>query len=259
MVKWGELIHAYGPADDVPEQLRNVASPDESVREKAIWSLYGNIFHQGTRYQASPHAVPFLLGLLEKDEQPEKAQLISLLLYLALGYEEAFLPGPFKPEYYRQQLREESAQLTDKDREESARYGYSPDYLIEVYDAVRDGAHLFIPFLQNADENLRDISAYALAWFPEIAASSLPALKNALDTESQASCAATMRISLGVLGKASDRLSEVETHLAADLQSDDFLTVSSAAIALSPRPPSEALMPKNTGLPVRLKNLEWTL
>ena len=51
-IPWGSLKHAYGFAEDVPEQLRGLLNSDSKIRENSLWSLYGNIFHQGTRYQA---------------------------------------------------------------------------------------------------------------------------------------------------------------------------------------------------------------
>ncbi|MEV4709105.1 hypothetical protein [Actinoplanes sp. NPDC049316] len=52
-VDWAALTHAYGPAHDVPELLR----------EAALSDLYGRIFHQGTVYTATAAAVPFLVEL----------------------------------------------------------------------------------------------------------------------------------------------------------------------------------------------------
>ncbi|MEU5797338.1 hypothetical protein ABZ800_28000 [Streptomyces sp. NPDC047813] len=48
-IDWAALGHAYGSAEDVPGQLRTVCGLDEEARESAFRSLFGNIFHQGTR------------------------------------------------------------------------------------------------------------------------------------------------------------------------------------------------------------------
>ncbi|HEV7933469.1 MAG TPA: hypothetical protein VGP70_14320 [Actinomadura sp.] len=55
-IHWAELEHAYGPAEDVPGLLRALRSESSDERERAVYELYGNIFHQGSRYQASAHA-----------------------------------------------------------------------------------------------------------------------------------------------------------------------------------------------------------
>ena len=50
------LHHAYGPAEDVPNQLRALISHDEKQRDEALYALHGNIWHQGTIYEATSHA-----------------------------------------------------------------------------------------------------------------------------------------------------------------------------------------------------------
>lgn len=58
----------------IPELIRGLRATDPQVRKKARGHLYGNIFHQGTRYEASAYAVPFLLELLEVSATPERAR-----------------------------------------------------------------------------------------------------------------------------------------------------------------------------------------
>ena len=59
-VPWGMLAHAYGTADDVPKVLRAIASGDADTAAEAVDELFCNIWHQGTVYEATPYAVPFL-------------------------------------------------------------------------------------------------------------------------------------------------------------------------------------------------------
>ncbi len=49
-IPWHELHHAYGPATDVPNILRMLASFDGDTRASAQEALYSNIYHQGTVY-----------------------------------------------------------------------------------------------------------------------------------------------------------------------------------------------------------------
>ncbi|WP_405984384.1 hypothetical protein [Streptomyces sp. NBC_00872] len=60
---WAELEHAYGGAEDVPELLRGLAGEDEEEASEALSELYGSIFHQGSVYEATARAVPYLAGL----------------------------------------------------------------------------------------------------------------------------------------------------------------------------------------------------
>ncbi|WP_203711728.1 hypothetical protein [Asanoa siamensis] len=59
-VDWAALTHAYGSAADVPGMLRDLAGGDR----KALDDLYGTIWHQGTVYEATAYAVPFLVEML---------------------------------------------------------------------------------------------------------------------------------------------------------------------------------------------------
>ncbi|MFF1421523.1 hypothetical protein [Streptomyces sp. NPDC058280] len=60
---WATLEHAYGSAADVPDALRALASEDEEEAAAALSELYGSILHQGSVYEASAAAVPYLAGL----------------------------------------------------------------------------------------------------------------------------------------------------------------------------------------------------
>ena len=59
-IPWHDLSHAYGSADDVPGLLRAIASEDAEAAGNAVHELFGNIWHQGTVYEATEYAVPFL-------------------------------------------------------------------------------------------------------------------------------------------------------------------------------------------------------
>lgn len=84
-IQWGELSHAYGEADDVPELIRALASDSAKARHDALYALYGNIWHQGTVYEATAYAVPFLGELLASPEVMEKHRILFLLSALARG------------------------------------------------------------------------------------------------------------------------------------------------------------------------------
>ncbi|MFD6275527.1 hypothetical protein ACFWFI_08145 [Streptomyces sp. NPDC060209] len=57
---WAGLTHAYGSAADVPDCLRGLAGEDDEKAAEALSDLYGSILHQGSVYEATAHAVPFL-------------------------------------------------------------------------------------------------------------------------------------------------------------------------------------------------------
>jgi hypothetical protein len=79
-MRWQESMHAYGPAADVPNDLRRLASSDRAVREQALWQLGGSIYHQGSVYSATALAVPLLLRLVSDPRlggRPEVCQLLA--------------------------------------------------------------------------------------------------------------------------------------------------------------------------------------
>jgi hypothetical protein len=79
-VDWSGLEHAYGAADDVPGLLRDLADGSD----EALSTLYGNIWHQGTVYEATGHAVPFLVRILDLPDADPGA-VLGLLASIAEG------------------------------------------------------------------------------------------------------------------------------------------------------------------------------
>ncbi len=85
-IDWRALSHAYGEADDVPELLRKLARGDEQTRQDALYSLYGSTYHQGTVYQATAYAVPFLIEMLQSEAVAGRNDILVLLVHLASGH-----------------------------------------------------------------------------------------------------------------------------------------------------------------------------
>ena len=84
-VPWKDLTHAYGSAADVPRLIRAVISADEAERRKAWRELYGNLWHQGTIYEATAPAVPFFIELAHNPSVPERDWILGYLINLAEG------------------------------------------------------------------------------------------------------------------------------------------------------------------------------
>jgi len=86
-VPWDQLTHASGTAKAVPDQLRRLAKGDAD----ALHELFGSIWHQGTVYEATSHAVPFLVEILARPEA-DTAGILGLLGCILRAYEDAH-PG----------------------------------------------------------------------------------------------------------------------------------------------------------------------
>ncbi|EDY47153.1 hypothetical protein SSCG_00181 [Streptomyces clavuligerus] len=78
-VDWAALGHAYGPADDVPELLRGLASGDPVEREAALDGMYGAVHHQGDVYDSTLACIPFLLELVADPAVQDRGGIVELL------------------------------------------------------------------------------------------------------------------------------------------------------------------------------------
>ncbi|BCJ75066.1 hypothetical protein CS0771_46100 [Catellatospora sp. IY07-71] len=222
-IDWAGLTHAYGPAHDVPDQIRDLSSATEGVRAAARNALYSNIFHQGTRYEATAHAVPFLLELLANESVADRPALARMLAAIAIGYDESWLPGTLPIAVMREQATggdavraaaptpgdlgydDESEYLYVESLSEQDRMQYFRHIEVAAYDAVRAGVPLLRELLRDSDPELRTQAAYALGWFPEDAAMSGPALLAAAitgpeDGPEQVRAAAAALVAAGLLG-----------------------------------------------------------
>jgi hypothetical protein len=77
------LVHAYGAASDVADQLIAAAIGDDATRKAAWWNLWGNIHHHGTIYEATAAAVPIIAALASWPSYPDRVEAISFLREIA--------------------------------------------------------------------------------------------------------------------------------------------------------------------------------
>lgn len=70
-VPWAELDHAYGTGklgpqlyEDVAATLRQLAHTKPTAFEEGVDALFSNLCHQGTIYQSTAFAVPFLTAFV---------------------------------------------------------------------------------------------------------------------------------------------------------------------------------------------------
>ncbi|KAH6892542.1 hypothetical protein B0T10DRAFT_295242 [Thelonectria olida] len=246
-IDWKSLNHAYGSAEDVPDILRELQSSDENVRAGAYCGLYSNIFHQGTRYDATPFAVPFLYNLLDDPATPQKDELMQLLVSLAIGIVSYDEPVGMNVVAWRNhiaslqdsetqrptmvnsmaEVEKEQGQAgqekeicddSDNDSEDGDMF---EDYdtearllcpLIEYrsYRAVQDGIDSICARLQDESAVVRANAAYALAWFPDVQQKTQAALFDLLDHEQDVGVRATALFSLAVTQAMTGDFSETQ-------------------------------------------------
>ena len=201
-VDWNNLEHAYGKASDVPILLKDLTSKDPETRENALWELYGNIYHQGTRYEATIYAIPFIFQIIRAPNSPQKADLIRFTVDLALGYPEAFLPkGPNVEDwmddvaYLKSELEEE-----DNGNKDYLDWYKHIDAYIDCYKAVLKEVPTYIQFIKDMDDNIRLNAIFALAWFREEAKTSITKIRELLKKEANTILIASILITLSMLG-----------------------------------------------------------
>lgn len=250
-VDWAELGHAYGRAQDVPGQLTAVCGQDEAAREGALRSLFGNIFHQGTRYSASPYAVPFLARIALAGPHPVREGALRLLTRLAIDWHDEYdLPGGIDIKAWRAAAAkltmdealawydEQIAAEPDEERRRrirEIRAEWAAGRLMDSrasallsYDAVRAELPGLFPLLDDPDPVIRTRAAYLSAWFPEEAAAVLPRLLDRLQVEDSVTVTATALVAVGLLGDIS-----LTSRLSPHLDATESLIRWAAATALA--------------------------
>jgi hypothetical protein len=151
-IEWGKLRHAHGAAEDVPHLIRALASRSTDEREAAWSELYGNIWHQGTIYEATPHAVPFLIELAASDTTPDRCQILSYLGTLA--------DGTSYIDAHRRIMNFSQEQL-------SKELPVQLDWVAKTRKAVMSGEALYLDMLLSREHATCCAAAYVLSRYPE--------------------------------------------------------------------------------------------
>ena len=210
-VNWAGLKHAYGEASDVSAQLSDLLSDDEALQSAALESLYSNIFHQGSRFEASTQAVPFLLYKLQTEEVKNKPEIIRLLAHLAIGYQESYLPLGF-------QWRPEP------------QYSYAA--AVQSYNAVGRGTDIFLSLLNHPDNTLRLHAAFILGWFPAKGRQTRNTIVERIAVETCDKTKANLIVALGLLD-GYENTRQNETLFREHLRNGTPLVRTASALALT--------------------------
>lgn len=193
-VDWSAVSHAYGPATDVPALLRAFVSDVPDHREFACKLLFQTIWHQGTVYEATAVAVPFLYQLLEADGVLDKSSVAHLLATIADGhsYLECHANTPMMAATWESILAKDGKTL---DAELARELGH----VTATKRAVARRLDVLYPYLRDPEPEIRRSVAFTVGCFPEIAARLLPDLQAAYREESD-------EYARGALGEVIDRL-----------------------------------------------------
>ncbi len=178
-VPWARLKHAYGEASDVPGQIRDLLSENAEERDEALHELFGNIWHQGTVYEATRHALPFLIEALRNERLKERESVAMLIasIITGTGYHMVHSKIPLINPFTQESLpsRPDLAELLAEERR----------VVGNVRAAGAAALDLLVPYLQDDFEDLRATVARALALYPSRADDFRPVLEEALRHEKE--------------------------------------------------------------------------
>jgi hypothetical protein len=213
-IPWKDLTHAYGPAADVPDLLRalRTASPNLRGEESPLWHLFGNIWHQGTVYEATAYAVPFLLDAAADPRTPDRSGVLALLAEIAKGHSYRDVHGNLLHE-------------ADFEERKRAELGWARD----AHDAVARGFAVLVGIAGEPSE-ARLGAAHVLAQLPERATEVGPILRGLLECEARSVNRAGLLLLLGQTGDRSDQTLSV---LAEAVNGDDLAQRRAAALSLA--------------------------
>ncbi len=165
-IDWSQLLHAYGAASDVPGDIRALVSPDEKSAKDALWRLFGNIYHQGTRYTATAPAIPYLVEAALAVDPKRAARILDLLGAIAEPAADIFLRDDLTVAAFRAHIAAEEASISAQARAEFEEYGTWPRVEVEVYDAVLAQIPRLLSGLDRASAEIRVAMLEVLGYFP---------------------------------------------------------------------------------------------
>jgi len=162
-VDWSELGDAYGPATPIPGFLQSLTSDDPDEWVAGIDGLYMGLCHQRcTVYEATPAAVPFLVGLLAEPRVRCRARILELLGDIAGAgsdldvHADAVADEMGDVEEHRRRLRRERS------------------WVRGAREATWRGLDVYLDLLDDPDRKLRLSSPYTLARLAESARGEIP-------------------------------------------------------------------------------------
>lgn len=178
-VAWSQVHHCYGPAEDTPFYLLSLLSKDSLERENALDKLYTSLCHQGSVYEASCAAIPFLILMLEMLSDEKKPPIITFLadlacndIYIDLDTRELRLDfdhdSPTYDRYYwwsgRNFLREGNK-------------FYSPQWMKQAHEQASEGLSTYLEMLQTSDRKVLLATFFLLSGFAESRERIIPAVE----------------------------------------------------------------------------------
>jgi len=182
-IDWRQLSHAYGPATDVPEMIRGLATITPENREQVLVEVWSSILHQGSLYTATAAAIPFLIELLNEPSVSEKNHILDLLA----GAAESALD-----------VIQEDLACRDGQGDEGIKRPI-PSFIPPILTAVEGEWSLYCRLLLDRDAAVRISATLLLRSMVNHRAEVAAALTQAIDTDQNDQSRAVSVLALGLL------------------------------------------------------------
>jgi hypothetical protein len=174
-IPWDQLKDAYGPSVKTPGHLKKLLSSSADERQDAFDELTYTIYHQGSVYEASLYAIAPLAAMLKREEVPDPAMILELLMLLGTG-------SGWHTAHQHFTIVQQAFPKETRDAEIQKEY----DIGLAIHNALARSLDLFVARLRAPDETVRMRAANLLALFPEKAASLTGPLQEVLDRDGSA-------------------------------------------------------------------------
>src|SRR5258708_25831389 len=213
-IPWNRLTHAHGPAEDVPDLLRRLrtARAEMMDEQSPLWHLFGTIWHQGTVYEATAYAVPFLIELAACPLVPDRLGILELLASIATGSSFRDVHGNL---------------LNEPDFAE--RKAMELRWVEQAHAAVASGVAAFLAMTRE-ETDVRLAAAHVLALLPEHREVVCARLRSMVNAETGSLQRAGLLLLLGLAG---DRAHAALSVLTGALTGDDLGQRRGAVVAFA--------------------------
>jgi hypothetical protein len=199
-VPWENLHHAYGPARDTLTWLFALLSDQAEQREQALNNLWASICHQGSVYEGSCAAVPFLIEILAEVPDQRKPDILALLYGLAhvswyANKEQRFLR-------IRNARRRAQSGYQWHSWGEFLQVGneyHDPRWMQQAHRLVAEGIPLYLTLLQSPEKDVMRETLDLLSGFQEHNTLLIPAIAPLAFGETETSIQVAALHSLGAL------------------------------------------------------------
>lgn len=199
-VDWAAVEHAYGPATDLPDLLRQLRSPAPDVRTDVAEEILDRVAHQESSYPAGAAIVPYLIDLFADETAPDRSLGWDLLARLLPAEAVPALDGPRLGALAR---RRSDLYLAPLWWPHPLPTGVEPVHQ-EIYDAVAAGIPAFLRLAGDEDRTVRAYSAHLLSFFPGHGDRIVPVLRARLAVEQDRVVGALLCLAAGLVGDPGD-------------------------------------------------------